>query len=289
MDAPSDSPPRPRPDRPVYFILHVPKCAGSTVEAHLMRHMAPGRFVRPGKRRSVLRHVTTRYLPGDVVDPDGIEALSGHHIGRSLEARFAGREVRRTVLLREPLGFFLSYYNFRMMRYLKAGWRTYDFATANRSLPRNPVADFLLGAYLEMPWARRAAMPDREKYERLNDFLATCWFVGGHVRCDDLIAALAPELGVPATAERANTGEDWQRKVDWTPLRADDLDAQTKRRIDDDNPVDRLLWESWRDARHATAAVRPAAFPGGGMLAPLAHELSRPVFEVRRRLQRGWW
>jgi len=263
---------------PLHILLHVPKCAGRTVEVHLAEHLPAGTFFMP-------RHPGRGGLSA-MPPAAGLRALSGHHLARSIEARFPGRTIRRSVLLRDPLSFQVSYYNFKMMRYLASGGRPYSFALYYAALQRDPMAHFLLSRWLEVPPARLLVMPVGEKWRRLCEALAGFWFVADYRRCDELIAAVAPDLGVPAVAKRVNDEAAWVRTVDWTPIAAADLSDEQRRRIPLENPLDAALYATWAAAGHAAAAVRPG--PGPAASDFLSHELARPYWEARRRLARGW-
>ena len=53
--------------------------------------------------------------------------VTGHYLGRSLERRFPGGDPP-DLLLRDPIGFHVSYYNHRMMFSLSRGAPTCGFA-----------------------------------------------------------------------------------------------------------------------------------------------------------------
>lgn len=268
----SDSPP------PLHILLHVPKCAGRTIEVHLARHLSAKAFYMP-------RRPGRGGLSG-MPPPARIRALSGHHLARSIEAHFPEREIRRSVLLRDPLSFQVSYYNFRMMRYIASGGRPYSFALYYRALQRDPMAHFLLSRWLEVSPARLLVMPLAEKWRRLSEALSGFWFVGDYRRCDDLVAAVAADLHIRAKAKRVNHEGAWAQAVDWRPLSLDDLDEEQRRRIPLDNPLDAALHATWATAGHEAASVQPGPAPGGSDF--LGHELVRPFWEARRRLARGW-
>lgn len=170
MPSPSD----PRPADPVYFLLHVPKTAGQTTQMHLAEHCAPGVFWRSSRKLQTRRRAGRDDLPDFV----RTRVISGHHIGRSLEESFPGREIRRIVLLRDPLELQISFYNWQMMDNLAKGLGTYSFDWHLRALPRDFIAHFLLSRWLEIPWRRLMVMTDAQKYEILNRALADFWFVG---------------------------------------------------------------------------------------------------------------
>lgn len=269
------------PPARVYFILHIPKTAGQTIQLHLAEHCPSGIFWQP--RRRVL---PPRRFAGMPADPSRIAAVSSHDLARSLEARFPGREIRRIVLLRDPIGLQLSLYNYRMMNYLAKGQGTYGFALHLASLPRDYVAHLLLHRWLGLPWPALMAMGAARKYEILNRMLAGFWFVGAHTDCDRVIAAIAPDLGVPARAAPRNTAAEWGRRVEWRPLREADLSPAARAAILARNPIDAALWESWRSAGFAAREVRPRPLDRGRRGGFLAHEIVRPGCMLARLLLR---
>src|SRR6185503_6304838 len=103
-----------------YFLLHVPRTGGNTMAAHLQAHLGEG-FWSPGRPSALAMLGGRRYRLDGVPDFARVQAVGGHYLGRSLERRFQGREIRRTLLLRDPIGFHVSYYNHRMMFSLSRG------------------------------------------------------------------------------------------------------------------------------------------------------------------------
>jgi hypothetical protein len=263
---------------PLHILLHVPKCAGRTIEVHLARHLPANAFYMPRR--------PGRGGLSEMPPPARIRALSGHHLAKSIEAHFPEREIRRSVLLRDPLSFQVSYYNFRMMRYIASGGRPYSFALYYRALQRDPMAHFLLSRWLEVSPARLLVMPVAEKWRRLSEALSGFWFVGDYRRCDELVAAVAADLHIRAKAKRVNHEAAWSQAVGWRPITVEDLGDDLARRIPLDNPLDAALHATWASAGHAAEAVRPD--PGPASSAFLVHELVRPLHEARRRLARGW-
>ena len=133
-------------DAPVYFLLHIPKTAGQTIQGHLAEHCAPGDFWQSRRKLRPGHHAG----PGDLPDFVRARVISGHHIGQSLEESFPGREIRRIVLLRDPLELQISFYNWQMMDNLAKGLGTYSFDWHLCALPRNFTAHFLLLRWLEI-------------------------------------------------------------------------------------------------------------------------------------------
>jgi hypothetical protein len=274
---------------PVYFFPHIPKTAGQTIRLHLAEHCAAGTFLhvaRPGLESRLLGRAS-----GDgAVDPAKLRALAGHYLSQAHEIFFPGRDIRRAVLLREPIDLHLSLYNFRMMSNLARGLGTYSFDLHLRSSPNNFMSHHLLGRWLGTRWPRAATMADGEKYALLNRALSQFWFVGSHVDCDRLIAAVSRDLALPPAARRANTAEQWRAQVAWRSLTANDLPSALRRRIVERNGLDFALWESWRDAGFDTARARPVPFAPDRAGIRRREAAARPVYAAltifRRDLSR---
>src|SRR5688572_3451923 len=210
-----------------------------------------------------------------------LRAVSGHYLGRSLEHRFPGREIRRTLLLRDPVGFHVSYYNHRMMFSLSRGGPVSDFDRHLGAQPRDLVPLLLLWHWLELPLARLLATGDAEKYRLLNEALAGFWFVGSHQDGDRLLAAVAADLAVPPVAPRRNTTVEWQKRVGWQPLCAEELPEATRAAILARNPIHDALWHGWRAAGFGAAAVSPPPLRRSGGRQMGLRDLVRSVLADR--------
>lgn len=265
----------------LHVVLHVPKCAGSTMEHHFARHLGPKRFWSPSKRKTRLPLETFRRKyeatpPGPV---DDIAVVSGHFIGRSIENLISGRPIARSVVLREPEHFCLSLYNFRMMLYIVAGRHTCSFRLFMNSLQTDPISHFLLDRWLEKPWAAVAALSPARKAELLDEMLESLDHVVDINSVDELIAWHSRELGIAEQATPANTQAEWVKRSGWTPLRLSDLDENDREFLARRLNLDRYIWRKW--ARKEAVTFEPEA------VAPfLPHELSRPVYQVQRRIAR---
>jgi hypothetical protein len=273
---------------PVHFVFHLSKCAGCTIHWHLATHLRKGSYYRPNKRKGFSRLFLPRYELTGMPEPQHLKAVGGHFLGRSIEHLFAGRPIKRSILLRDPVSHFVSHYNFRMMRYLSQGLGTYSPEIAYRARQPNFLTHFILRNFLEIPWPRILSLSAVEKYAAVNRFLSSFWFVGDYMRCNDLVAALAPELGVPATAKAQNTCAKWQGRVRWNLLRVDDLPRQTIEQIRRENMLDQLLWETWNDVGQACISTRVETIHEQPLTEFVARQALRLVFQVKRRVHRGW-
>jgi hypothetical protein len=165
---------------PVHLIYHVPRCAGQTIDRHFAAALSANAYHRIRRRRGFGRLLFTRHDFGKMPDPNQTRVVGGHFLGISVEPLFAGRELKRSILLRDPVSHFISYYNFRMMRYLSQGLHPYSFELAYRATQRNFITHYILRNFLELPWSRLARFSDDEKYDIVNAFLVTFWYVGNY-------------------------------------------------------------------------------------------------------------
>ena len=266
---------------PVHFFVHVPKCAGRTIELHLEQHIGP-RYIHTRRRKAPGRW----FAPSAFREPAGVDmaavrAVSGHPLGASMATRFPGREIRQAVLLRHPVGMMVSFHNFRMMIFRREGWPEVGFERFCRSRHVNPAATFLLSYYFEQPWSRIVAMTRQDKFDFISERLDRFWFVGDYRNCDDLIATVSRDLGIPGVADRANVLE---KKV----TREEDLAPATVDRLLEENALDLKLWETWKDRRFATATPAPAPVPiPDRRMATFTHEIGRLVENQRLQLSHG--
>ena len=270
----------------VYFFLHIPKTAGQTIEAHLAEHCAPGVYWNPSRAPFPASLLGRRHRLLEGRDVRQVRAVAGHEIGGSLERHFHGREIRRIVLLREPLGLQLSFYNYRMMNHLNKGRGTYGFDLHLRDQPRNLVAHWLLARWLEIPWPLLLALSDEHKYRLVNRALSAFWFVGAYTDCDRLIAAIAPDLGIPPVPRPRNTAGHWQKFIDWQPLTAETLSPAMRKRLISRSALDQALWQSWHDAGFDAALVRPVPLGRAPQWTFVADEARRPLFRFARWFRR---
>jgi len=271
---------------PVHFVYHVPKCAGRTVDLHLALALPQSAYHRTQKRRGVGRFIT-RYDRTDLPDPRDTKVVGGHYLGISIDSLFAGRPIKRSILLRDPASHFMSYYNYRMTRYISEGLQPYGVDVAYGAMQRNFITHYILRNFLELSWAQIAILSDRDKYDLVNAFLSTFWFVGDYRLCDEFIATLGDKFGIYVSATPRNTCAELVRSVGWTPITIDRLPPHILAHIRAENALDQLLWETWREARHDTSAVRPLPLEARSS-SFIGNEASRLVNQILRRVHRRW-
>lgn len=268
---------------PVHIVLHIPKCAGTTVESHLMEHLGPQRFWAPGKRsrQFPLSWFRRKYTTADMPRETRVDAVSGHLIGRSVRRIFADRTLHHSVLMRDPEAMVLSWYNFRMGLYLSKGQSPYPFHLHLRALPPDPQLHFLLERWLELPWLRLAQMSTAEKLALLEPELNQFDRIGDISDVDDLIRELSESLGIPTEATARNSSKEWNDQTGWKPLRLSDLADDERAELRRRTMVDRYLWQRW-------ALKDQDARPPADGASFLFCELARPRYELNRRLYRDF-
>lgn len=267
-------------ERPVYLFVHVPKCAGRTIEIHMERHLDQDQYLYLQRLKAPARYFSAvRYgIPADF-DPRRVRVISGHPLGASIARRLPGREIRQAVLLRDPLGMLVSFHNFRMSIFTREGWPHVSFERFYRSRHLNPAATFLLRYYFELPTTRIWRMSLADKFEFIAERLADFWFVGDYRRCDELIRAASAELGIPDTAERANVLE---RRV----LSEHDLSESMQARVLEENALDLRLYETFKDRGFASGTIPAAGAPfRDHPVRTFAHETRRLVENTRLDLE----
>ncbi len=277
------------PNNAVFLAVHVPKCAGTSLDRHIIGHLPSGQGWITRKRSYWLQpwgRAYKRPTPSIIKD---VRYVSGHHMGSSVASLFPGKTLYRSVLIREPTSFLLSYYNFRMMRYIADGKKPYSFELHLRSQPANMISHFILSRWCEIPWATLLTMSSEAKYERLNRELASFWYVADYSKCDELSGLISAKLDIPAIATRANTKENWLKRVDWQPLTASDLSPSTVREIKARTQIDRAIWRSWADVGLKTQTIQPVRQETSERVPFAITEAARIYHSAARRYQRGWF
>ncbi|MBS0251028.1 MAG: hypothetical protein JSR78_08175, partial [Proteobacteria bacterium] len=211
---------------PLLIHIHVPKCAGTTVEKHLKQELGrTGIWFAPKRtRKAPLGWFGRKYNNRPPVPLGQIKAVSGHFIGRSIEENFEDRRIVRSIILREPESLMLSYYNYRMMRYIIRGQQPYGFSLFLRATRQNFISHFLLDRWLELPWLDLVRLSDQQKVRLLDEALASVDHIAPINETDDLVRKISTELGISPVAQRRNTTEDDRKaKTGWKMVRYSDL------------------------------------------------------------------
>ena len=238
--------------RIVHFLLHVPKCAGTTVESHFQTHLGPAYRLAPRWENPLRNFIGNRYPDLDAAGLRDVRVVSGHSLSTGMLRLFPDAEIRQSVLLRDPLGYLLSFYNYRWARF-DEGWTSEPpgFETWYRGQRRNPISRFLLNRYFDYAVPALYRLSSAARLRLLEDQFAHFHFVGSYRLADEMIGGISRELGIPDEVAHQNVTP--RRK-----LSAADLPEALIRRIEADNALDQALFERWADRRWSGRPEAPA-------------------------------
>jgi hypothetical protein len=237
----------------VHFLLHVPKCAGTTVEDHVRSTLGDGFLLAPRWHNPLRVVIGNHYsMAANDLRLPYLKAITGHSLGVSLKRHFPNAEIRETVLLRDPVGYHRSLYNYRIMRHRAGtGPEPPGFATWYRAQRRNPISRFILNHYFEQGIPALYRLSSRDRLALLEERFRDFWFVGGYQRADEMIAEVSHALGVAGQATRRNTGPECEVGID----------AAMCERIVAENALDQALWDRWAERGWKADGLNPAAPP----------------------------
>lgn len=242
--------------RVVHFVLHVPKCAGMTIEGHFGALLGPG-YLHAPRWRSPLRLFLGEGRALRAGDPRlaQVRVISGHSLSSGMKRAFAGAEIRESVLLREPVAFHVALFNERVRQGRVAGADAGAFARWYQRQRRNPVARFLLWRYFERRLPALYTLSSAARLAFLEERLERFWFVGDIALADRLAMAICRDLGLPAARPaRRNVSPPGA-------LRPGRLPPALAERIRAENALDLALWRRWRGRGFRDERRNPAAAP----------------------------
>ncbi len=229
--------------RTVHFLLHVPKCAGTTVEAHFRTHLG-SRYLLAPRWESPLRNFIDNRYPGLSAETvSEVEAVSGHSLSRNMASLFPGAEIRQSVLLRDPLGYLLSFYNYRWTRHEQdQGPVPPSFEDWYDAQRRNPISRFLLNRYFGQAVPMLYRLSSKARLRFLEERLAQFHFVGSYKHVVELVSTVSRDLGLPETVESQNVTSS--RRVS-----KQDLASSLVEQIAHENALDQCLFDRWKDRK----------------------------------------
>jgi hypothetical protein len=236
--------------RSLYLLPHVPKCAGSTVEAHFAAQLGPAAVLL--NRRST----GIKWTPDDLPEEqrDAIRVIAGHHVPRRTCLAFGGARVREAVLIRDPVSYKVSFYNFLRARPIRPLPPDLEFEAWYRRSRKNLIVQFLLDHYFQLVFFDYRRWTGRMTLDFISDQFSRFWFVGPHTACGDLIRRIARDLRVAEDYAAANVATPGALKVGHLP-------PCLVTRILEENAVDAALYERWGRQVHCHDPM-PAAAPG---------------------------
>jgi hypothetical protein len=234
----------------LYVLPHILKCAGTTIRFHFRDVLGPPAAVEVYSRKERARWLHPERVPQ--AERDQLRLICGHRVPQRVRRGFAGRTIREGVLIRDPVSFTVSMYNFLLTRPLNDSGIPpgTPFETWYRGYKRNRMTLFLLRTYFEFSELDLLLTPARRKLAYVDQRLSEFWFVGTQSDCNELIGVIAADLGVSGTVVSRNTAKP-------DALKPADLPPSLATRILEDNALDAELFERWGRRRQPAAAVPP--------------------------------
>lgn len=232
---------------PIFCFYHIPKTGGRTLIRHMREelgsaymHLGP-ETLQGQDAKEMIAKINTNGLTH-------IKALSGHEFRRSLLSLPTDRVVQEAVFIREPAQRLVSLYNFVMRRHRARREPVLSFRDWYSSIRPDSQLRFM---------TKQLNVRDRRGIDIDNVCLElqSFWLVGQTEELDSAWPFINLALNIPQKVpKRGNVASNAPEDLS---LDADELAA-----LNDDNPLDHILWhvagELWR--RHPAQLGKPG-FP----------------------------
>ncbi|MBX2804604.1 MAG: sulfotransferase family protein [Hyphomicrobiales bacterium] len=268
---------------PVYFFVHVPKCAGTTFINHFVEYM-PDRFQRPPRRNYIPRLLNGGVSDASVFEPefDKLDIVGGHSMSKSARQVAGLRPVREVILIRDPLSFIVSFYNYRNRKAAKMNLGPISLELFYRSLPRNPISRFVLNRYLEIGYPHLLGYSSSDRLQLIDSAFRRFWFVGSHKHCGEVVAEISSQLGIPTEMRAQNVSPE-------NSLKPEDVNHRLRDQILEENILDRALFEMWGDAKfsgrpHQTELTVSASDHAAHISREVSRNFTYPIMRMKRRM-----
>ncbi|MFA5951746.1 MAG: hypothetical protein WC807_15835 [Hyphomicrobium sp.] len=241
--------------REVFYLVHVPKCAGTTVEHFAFTSLAPGEVFCPEKSWPINRFFLGKaWRRPSAIEPDQVRVICGHYFGRACGHLLTPHTPLEALLIRDPVPLFLSWYNYRMARHERFGRPVPKFKDWYKSQGRNPIARHVCTRHLGWSEAKFLVLKNSTIIEQLCSTLDSFWFIGDFRHVDRLLDAVGERLNVKQDHEIRNVTQ-------YKFLRRAELDGGLVEQIRRENAIDGYLYGRYRDRLFDPAAVASVAEP----------------------------
>lgn len=235
---------------PLWIFMHLPKSGGTTVSAHLVRHLAMDEdFIEFSNWGDVYRRENDRLPFPDrpVADRQKARVLAGHKVNYGVHLLCPQREPRYLTAVREPAERCVSSFNFQRSRGHAPDdfWQWYE--TNYRVNQRSSAVRFFAERYVRRPVDGHDA---DEMLEMTKTLLGRFWMVTTTSQLDSLLAALSRALGIPLDWKNQRVaGQSGALHLPSHPFQGEKIykhmkvSEQISAAIYDDFPEDRALYQ----------------------------------------------
>lgn len=186
------------PRRPLWIFLHVPKCGGTTLKAHLERHFAMDEqlveFSNWGRRyRKEQGRPEFEDRPAE--ERTRAEILAGHQLDYGIHRLVPGlREPRYVTVVRDPAERCVSLYNFRWSR----GHAPDDFDQWYGEWYRPEQSDYMVRFFAQRLYGADLPADPEQQLAMAQRLLELCWFATTTDRWNEGLDFLSAAMGIPA-------------------------------------------------------------------------------------------
>jgi len=250
---------------------HLPKTGGVSIRNWLSKHLGmhrglvhygvAGELLCMKYRLPFLEQMAHSQL-------QNVRVVMGHYVNDATADFFPNREIRRIIILREPVRRLISQYNHAMNFWCGMGrpqidfyqWfethavEKYDYKDALRSQGLTPDISFQSQASLGPNYMARFIAHNFGKYDwpaldshefagQINAVLESFWLVGLTEKLADIASAMGHVLNIPADIAHENRGQE--RKVYLEPS------AELVTFIREHNQADCLIYDHWKSKSNA--------------------------------------
>ena len=225
-------------NRAVFLFPHILKCAGISVRNFLIDALPPEQaaLIYSEKERDPWLKPLERVPQSQ---RDALRILYGHRLPRRAIEGFRGHPILEVGLLRDPTSWCVSMYNFLQTaaeRHRVKGW---SFEKWYGTIKRNRISRFYLKNYYHLSSTKLRFMSERNRFDFMSEHFDKFWFVGDYRNCDNVVARIAEELGVPfEKLPHIHAAPE-------NSVRVQDLSDAMRERIREENALDQALYDAW--------------------------------------------
>lgn len=189
--------------RPLLIFMHLPKSGGTTVSAHLARHLTMDEdFIEFSNWGEVYRRENCRtpFARRALAERQNARVLAGHNVNYGIHLLCPGRVPRYLTSVREPAERCVSAYNFQHSRGHAPACFEEWYDTQYRINRRSSTVRFFAerGSHSELEDAGNRQMLDMAK-----TLLRQFWMVTTTCQLDELLSEICQSLDIPM---------DWQNQ-----------------------------------------------------------------------------
>lgn len=226
----------------VYLFPHILKCAGLSVRDFLLNDApaSSSAVIYSKAERQPWLDPQNRVPQGE---RDAIRILFGHRLPRAAARGFDGRIIREIGLLREPVSFYVSLFNFLQKTPQVHRIEGMSFEQWYPTNKHNRISRFYFRHYFGLSSMGIRKMSQRQRFEFLSRQFETFWFVGDYRNCDAVMEQVTQDIGW--TFERLRH----ENAAPSNALRSQDIGEDLRRKILEDNALDRALYETWAERK----------------------------------------